>query len=1052
MKKTFALLLCIVLCFYFIPLPLSAAGMIQYKAIIETGPDSFEVGSAESVSDAVYYAGVVVYSLDAEYEPIEISDSFDGFHDKTVILSNVFFNGYIDCDELYLLGNAKMIVENENMEITGISVDNEQPKDALTEENLESYENLETALSGAEKKYTITGDLDIDYPLSVYELEIEENATVNIKASGGNSNGIIVSRSIVVHGRLLAEEGQTLEIRDGCNTVVGLTLYEDDGTTVFTNYGTTTETFEYRADEEEGKWVRRPGGPPPMHFNDNHFQILFDDWTPDNGHSPEVKYQIAGGDEITVTRDETVQFFQNGDGAIASIAFSMKPAQFEDNSYETFYRVRITQSNDPEHPVEYSLVDEAISFNNDTNTYSFTVTPVEKGSDYEGFRVEIFWTEEAYNGTPGDPGGDDPQNTYNLTLEYNSDCGSVFLDRFDDRGYMFEPPRVHQVLERSDINVKIEPAQGYIIQEVRIDDDEEPLLDETGKPVTEYTFTNITEDHTLHVEFGKKDDCTMHTITVTAGEGGTVEAEGLDDGIVQVEDMFDHMFTFRPEPGWHLKSVIVDKGKISEMDMTHYGVMYNGDGSFSLNLEEVSQDITLEITFETDNAEDITFKKYVVTADNNTSAEIAEALAREFGYISYAVDPNIITVENINPSGINTVGYGYGTFDFSVTIGETLIEDQGFIVPTYEYIIFEFDGTHVLNPVDEIRVLTPEGIENMEFGVPAMDSGSIRVYGANGMRLEGILSSDVSDAFIDGTRNEAVIGRAFYRAQWHMGNAIDIHDPRNLNIFGLNLIQDNAFCVEVAASDGEDEQRTYTWDLNRYAQLTTGDYTSYVFFGNDIFTLRPPESGIGGLDSLVIETGDFPGYTITKDENDQYIITFLSDFYDEITLDLLINGSAERKLTIHRVGVHIVEAEKGPDSNYGQVGHGTQQGTDITFNGENNYQLFATYYIPDFGDTAPYGLYVTYTWANGTTTTQIITEPVKDGNINTGPDFDGVFLDDVNDDFVSCCDYRLYSAPNKNAAPVKVNVIVLRDNPLDADTFGGVHFGSGSGVEWIRDD
>jgi len=36
MKKTFALLLCIVLCFYFIPLPLSAAGIVQYKAIIET--------------------------------------------------------------------------------------------------------------------------------------------------------------------------------------------------------------------------------------------------------------------------------------------------------------------------------------------------------------------------------------------------------------------------------------------------------------------------------------------------------------------------------------------------------------------------------------------------------------------------------------------------------------------------------------------------------------------------------------------------------------------------------------------------------------------------------------------------------------------------------------------------------------------------------------------------------------------------------------------------------------------------------------------------------
>ena len=417
------------------------------------------------------------------------------------------------------------------------------------------------------------------------------------------------------------------------------------------------------------------------------------------------------------------------------------------------------------------------------------------------------------------------------------------------------------------------------------------------------------------------------------------------------------------------------------------------------------------------------------------------------------IDPGDINVYDIYPSGIDSDSVGYGTFDFSVTIGGTPVEDRGYIVPTYEHIIFEFDGFYDGEPVDKIRVLTPEDIEKMEFGVPAMDGGSIKIYGANGVRLEGVMSPDVRDAFVDGTRNEAVFDEPFYRAEWHIANAVDMFGPEGLNIFGLNMIQDNAFCVQVAAvSAVEGVQRTYEWDLNRYAQLTTGDYTSYVFFGNDIFTLRPPESGIGGVDSLEIMPGNSPGYTITKDENDQYIITFLSDFYDEITLDLLINGSAERKLTIHRVGVHIVEAKKGPDSNYGQVGHGTQQGTDITFNGENNYQLFATYYIPDFGDTAPYGLYVTYTWANGTTTTQIITEPVKDGNINTGPDFDGVFLDDVNDDFVSCCDYRLYSAPNKNAAPVKVNVIVLRDNPLDADTFGGVHFGSGSGVEWIRDD
>lgn len=127
-------------------------------------------------------------------------------------------------------------------------------------------------------------------------------------------------------------------------------------------------------------------------------------------------------------------------------------------------------------------------------------------------------------------------------------------------------------------------------------------------------------------------------------------------------------------------------------------------------------------------------------------------------------------------------------------------------------------------------------------------------------------------------------------------------------------------------------------------------------------------------------------------------------------------------------------------------------GTDVTFNGQSNYQLFATYYIPDFGDTAPFGLYVTYTWANRTTTTQIINEPETGGNANTGSEFDGVFRDDGNNNFVNCCDYRLYSAPDNSSAPVKVNVIVLRDNPVSANAFGGVYFGSGRGVEWTRED
>lgn len=296
-----------------------------------------------------------------------------------------------------------------------------------------------------------------------------------------------------------------------------------------------------------------------------------------------------------------------------------------------------------------------------------------------------------------------------------------------------------------------------------------------------------------------------------------------------------------------------------EMDMTYYGVEYNEDGSFTLTIRDVFQDMTLDIIFESENAEDITIKKYVITENNDTPEKVAEALAREFGFITYAVNPAGINVENIDLSGIAEVGYG--TFDFSVTVGGVLIEDQGFIVPTHEHILFDFDGTNDGEPVNEIRVLTPADIEDMIFGVPAMDSGSIRLYGVNGIRFEGVLSSDVHDAFIGGTRIECIIGRAFYRAQWHISNSFHMDNSQALNLFSLNLIQDNAFCVEVAASSGEGSLpaipgvTTYTLELPA-SSLSKTEAGGALALSTDAGTITIPDNSSMGQRGYGLSCGN----------------------------------------------------------------------------------------------------------------------------------------------------------------------------------------------------
>ncbi|MGI6622064.1 MAG: hypothetical protein ACOX4T_02760 [Acetivibrionales bacterium] len=49
-------------------------------------------------------------------------------------------------------------------------------------------------------------------------------------------------------------------------------------------------------------------------------------------------------------------------------------------------------------------------------------------------------------------------------------------------------------------------------------------------------------------------------------------------------------------------------------------------------------------------------------------------------------------------------------------------------------------------------------------------------------------------------------------------------------------------------------------------------------------------------------------------------------------------------------------------------------------------------------------------------------------------------------------DYLLYSGESKAQAPVKINVTVLKGDPAASGSFSGVFFGSGAGVEWVKEE
>lgn len=485
-----------------------------------------------------------------------------------------------------------------------------------------------------------------------------------------------------------------------------------------------------------------------------------------------------------------------------------------------------------------------------------------------------------------------------------------------------------------------------------------------------------------------------------------------------------------------------------------------GDGTYSIVVRSVTEDLILSVTFVSETpptADSILQKSYaILVADSGSTEDLEAALRREIAGLGY-VDGYSVTVTDVELPGD---GEDYGTFRFTVEVDEGIsAETTGYIVREPSNILFKVVGEHEGLEVNEVLMAGSDDAQLGVFELPAMDSGTIEVLGAYSAGIEGWLSPDVADGALMGGRYRIVATEPFYRLQMHIANR-PANPADEVNWFGFDVIQADAYCVWVDESDGAGQQRTLQWELNRYAQLTTGDYTSLVFFGNDRFTLSLPPNGLGGVTEFSTPTGTFQGYTVSHDEgdpgdptDDTYTVEFLSDFYDRITLEITINGSVTRRLHVHRVGVEISAFDLYGENRPGSVFHGTQYGSKVHYDDGTAYHIFATYCIPD-GEDVPYGLYVTFTWADGNTTTEIIGapyDPHKDPEDSVVDLFDwdrGVFVYPVHADPV---DYLIYEAPTSAGAPVKVNVLVLKDDPNASGSFGGVFFGSGAGVEWQAD-
>lgn len=442
----------------------------------------------------------------------------------------------------------------------------------------------------------------------------------------------------------------------------------------------------------------------------------------------------------------------------------------------------------------------------------------------------------------------------------------------------------------------------------------------------------------------------------------------------------------------------------------------------------------------------------LLSSEAENASTMKAAIQRELGILGILISEADITITDDTAPFAPPEGVGYK----KVAITGLGVK-HFYTVDNYNDLLILLDtpSSDSLILVDNLTHSTTD-IE-----IPAIANGKINVFGpyaafAMNMskEMEGIETSP------DGGY---IINKPLNRMQWHLIN--QGHGDSALNLFGLNVIAENAPCIKAVAKKDDNTQEAFAWSIDSYPYISeiTSTKISYhleIFFGNDTVTLSSLDNNIGDVKAIsVVGESNSPGYTFENKGSDVYI-TFLSDFYNTVTIPLNItlqnDSTISSELTINRVGVDIQAhhiSSGNPEESTRNIWHGTQNGCSVDISGPNNYKVTATYYIPDFGETKPYGLYVTRKYADGSLETEIITETLNTCSTNQNLSYDiasYVFkYKEEHNNNVNAVDYLIYSGANETAAPTEISVLVLKEDPIGT-SFGGVNFGSGTGVNWKK--
>lgn len=238
-----------------------------------------------------------------------------------------------------------------------------------------------------------------------------------------------------------------------------------------------------------------------------------------------------------------------------------------------------------------SWTETGINFNNKPNVGALLDT---RGVPTAGSWIEFDVTNQVKNEILGDGSvsfqvSDERENvfvTYDAkeganapVLSYGSPGGSTtfILTATAGSNGSISPGGTYLVTEGSDQTFEIVPDLGYEIGDVLVDGS-------SVGAVSSYTFTDITEDHTLSATF---EEIVTYTINATSGSNGTISPSGD----IEVIQGLDQTFTITPDPNCVIVDVLVDGssvGAVSSYTFTNV----TGEHTISASFELVTNTIT----------------------------------------------------------------------------------------------------------------------------------------------------------------------------------------------------------------------------------------------------------------------------------------------------------------------------------------------------------------------------------------------------------------------------------------------------------------------------